>query len=101
VWIGMGDPNPKIDWAGGKYLLAKGINVHHFDEDLREIVEAENADWAKWIREQSLAGDAAAVAARPAPVALAAVPVRSPAAAADDSAALLARPFEGATIGHL
>lgn len=42
VWIGIEDPDPKVDRRGIKYLQDHGVKVQMFDRDLQEIIRAEN-----------------------------------------------------------
>lgn len=43
VWIGMMDLNEDINGGGVKYLLNRGVAVHPFPDDLRGVIEDENA----------------------------------------------------------
>jgi len=45
VWVGIQDPDPKVDRRGIKYLQDNGVTVHMFDHDLQEIITAENKDF--------------------------------------------------------
>jgi ATP-dependent DNA helicase RecG len=45
VWIGIEDPDPKIDRKGIKWLQDHGVEVHMFDRDLQEVIQAENKDF--------------------------------------------------------
>ncbi|MHC5155655.1 MAG: ATP-binding protein, partial [Planctomycetota bacterium] len=42
VWIGIEDPDPKVDRKGIKYLQENGVTVHMFDRDLQEIIRKVN-----------------------------------------------------------
>jgi len=42
VWIGIEDPDPKVDRKGIKYLQDNGIAVHMFDRDLQDVISSEN-----------------------------------------------------------
>ena len=42
VWIGIEDPDPKVDRKGIQYLQDSGVSVHMFDRDLQEEIYAEN-----------------------------------------------------------
>jgi len=42
VWVGIEDPDPKVDRKGIKYLQDQGVDVHMFDRDLQEIIRKEN-----------------------------------------------------------
>jgi pyrimidine deaminase RibD-like protein len=43
VWIGTPDPYPTVAGKGRAFLEHHGITVHAFDEDLRDVILAENA----------------------------------------------------------
>lgn len=45
VWVGIEDPDPKVDRKGIKYLQDAGVTVHMFDRDLQEVIHAENRDF--------------------------------------------------------
>lgn len=47
VWVGVEDPDPKVDRKGIKYLQDNGVTVHMFDRDLQEIIRSENAEFLK------------------------------------------------------
>jgi ATP-dependent DNA helicase RecG len=42
VWIGIEDPDPKVDRKGISYLQKKGVTVHMFDRDLQEVIRTTN-----------------------------------------------------------
>jgi len=42
VWIGIEDPDPKIDRKGIKWLQDHGVEVHMFDPDLQETIRQQN-----------------------------------------------------------
>ncbi|HEY9285136.1 MAG TPA: ATP-binding protein [Pyrinomonadaceae bacterium] len=42
VWVGIEDPDPKVDRKGIKYLQDAGVEVHMFDRDLQEIIREVN-----------------------------------------------------------
>lgn len=42
VWIGIEDPDPKVDRKGIRYLQDSGVTVHMFDRDLQEVIRSEN-----------------------------------------------------------
>jgi len=45
VWVGIEDPDPKVDRKGIKYLQDAGIDVEMFDRDLQEQIREANADF--------------------------------------------------------
>ena len=45
VWVGIEDPDPKVDRKGIKYLQDAGVTVHMFDRDLQEVIHADNRDF--------------------------------------------------------
>jgi len=45
VWVGIEDPDPKVDRKGIKYLQDSGVTVHMFDRDLQEVICAVNKDF--------------------------------------------------------
>lgn len=47
VWVGIEDPDPKVDRKGIKFLQDAGIKVHMFDRDLQEVIRAANKDFLK------------------------------------------------------
>ena len=47
VWVGIEDPDPKVDRKGIKALQDAGIKVHMFDRDLQEAIRAANKDFLK------------------------------------------------------
>jgi ATP-dependent DNA helicase RecG len=55
VWIGIEDPDPTVDRKGIKYLEDSGVNVHMFDRDLQEIIQAENQDFIAQALERAAA----------------------------------------------
>jgi ATP-dependent DNA helicase RecG len=42
VWVGIEDPDPKVDRKGISYLQKKGVTVHMFDRDLQEVIRTVN-----------------------------------------------------------
>lgn len=42
VWVGIEDPDPKVDRKGIKYLQENGIEVEMFERDLQDIIRSEN-----------------------------------------------------------
>lgn len=55
VWIGMLDPNAKINGEGAKYLLKRGVAVHPFPDELRDAIEDENAGFIESMTSTSAA----------------------------------------------
>ena len=47
VWVGIEDPDPKVDRKGIKALQDAGIKVHMFDRDLQEAIRAANKDFLR------------------------------------------------------
>src|SRR3990167_9255682 len=45
VWVGLEDPDPKVDRKGIQYLTDHDVTVHMFDRDLQEVIHAENRDF--------------------------------------------------------
>jgi ATP-dependent DNA helicase RecG len=45
VWVGIGDPDPKVDRKGIKYLQDNGVTVNMFDRDLQDIIHDTNKDF--------------------------------------------------------
>lgn len=43
VWIGIEDPDPKVDRKGITHLQTHGVKVHMFDRDLQEEIRTVNA----------------------------------------------------------
>ena len=43
VWIGIEDPDPKVDRKGITHLQKHGVTVHMFDRDLQEEIRTVNA----------------------------------------------------------
>jgi ATP-dependent DNA helicase RecG len=44
VWIGIEDPDPKVDRKGIKYLEENGVTFHMFDRDLQDIIKEINRE---------------------------------------------------------
>jgi len=44
VWVGIEDPDPKVDRKGITFLQDNGIAVHMFDRDLQEVIQKENRE---------------------------------------------------------
>ncbi len=47
VWVGIEDPDPKVDRKGIKFLQDAGIKIHMFDRDLQEVIRAANKDFLR------------------------------------------------------
>jgi ATP-dependent DNA helicase RecG len=45
VWVGVEDPDPKVDRKGIKYLQDHGVRVTMFDRDLQEVIRSENKEF--------------------------------------------------------
>jgi len=45
VWVGIEDPDPKVDRKGIKYLQDRGVTVHMFDRDLQEAIQVANREF--------------------------------------------------------
>ena len=45
VWVGIEDPDPKVDRQGIKYLQDHGVKVHLFDLDLQDQIRDANEDF--------------------------------------------------------
>lgn len=55
VWIGVEDPDPKVDRKGIKYLQESGVTVHMFDRDLQELIQKENKQFIAQALERAAA----------------------------------------------
>jgi len=55
VWIGIEDPDPKVDRKGIKFLQDKGVTVHLFDRDLQEEIQAANKSFIEQAKGRALA----------------------------------------------
>jgi len=53
VWIGIEDPDPKVDRKGIKYLIDNGIEVEMFDADLQKIIREANKQFIKEAEERA------------------------------------------------
>ncbi|HEY9777210.1 MAG TPA: ATP-binding protein [Planktothrix sp.] len=42
VWVGIEDPDPKVDGKGISYLQQNGVKVHLFDPDLQDMIRNAN-----------------------------------------------------------
>ncbi len=80
VWVGIEDPDPKVDRKGIKFLQDNGIAVHMFDRDLQEIIQKENRESLA----QALERAAAAKEEKPKKVTLSTLEGAFTAAAPDD-----------------
>ncbi len=47
VWVGIEDPDPKVDRKGIKFLQDAGVRVHMFDRDLQEVIRKANKNFLK------------------------------------------------------
>lgn len=45
VWVGIADPDPKVDRKGIKFLQDSGVAVRMFDRDLQEVIQEENSEF--------------------------------------------------------
>lgn len=45
VWVGIEDPDPRVDRKGIAYLQKNGVTVNLFDRDLQEVIRAKNRDF--------------------------------------------------------
>jgi len=45
VWVGIEDPDPKVDRKGIKYLQDNGVMVRMFDRDLQEAIQEANREF--------------------------------------------------------
>lgn len=66
VWVGIEDPDPKVDRKGIAYLESKGVTVHMFDRDLQEVIRTVNENFIA----QAIERAAAAAAEKEEPVTL-------------------------------
>jgi ATP-dependent DNA helicase RecG len=57
VWIGIEDPDPKVDRKGIKYLQEHGVAVEMFDLDLQEEITAFNKEYIAQAEERAAAAD--------------------------------------------
>ena len=58
VWIGIEDPDPTVDRKGIAFLQDHGVNVHMFDRDLQEEIQAANKDFIAQAVERRAASEA-------------------------------------------
>jgi len=55
VWVGIEDPDPKVDRRGIKYLQDHGVTVHMFDRDLQETIQEANREFIAQALERAAA----------------------------------------------
>jgi ATP-dependent DNA helicase RecG len=55
VWVGIEDPDPKVDRKGIKYLQENGVTVHMFDRDLQEAIQEANREFIAQALERAAA----------------------------------------------
>jgi len=55
VWIGIADPDPKVDRKGIQYLQNHGVEISMFDRDLQEIIYGINEQFIKQAQERAAA----------------------------------------------
>ena len=55
VWVGIEDPDPKVDRKGITFLQDSGITVHMFDRDLQEVIHKENREFLAQALERAVA----------------------------------------------
>ncbi|MDR1974839.1 MAG: hypothetical protein LBQ31_09265 [Bacteroidales bacterium] len=53
VWVGIEDPDPKVDRKGIKYLIDNGIEVEMFDADFQKIIREANKQFIKESEERA------------------------------------------------
>lgn len=58
VWVGIEDPDPKVDRKGIAYLQSKGVTVHMFDRDLQEVIRTLNVHFIAQATERAAAAAA-------------------------------------------
>jgi ATP-dependent DNA helicase RecG len=59
VWVGIEDPDPKVDRKGIRYLQDNGVAVHMFDRDLQDVIGKENAAFIEQALDRAAAADEA------------------------------------------
>jgi ATP-dependent DNA helicase RecG len=57
VWIGIEDPDPKVDRKGIKHLENHGIKCEMFDPDLQKIIMEQNEAYIKEAKERAKKAD--------------------------------------------
>lgn len=55
IWIGIEDPDPKVDRKGIDYLQRNGVTVNMFHRDLQEIIREVNKDFIEQAMERAAA----------------------------------------------
>jgi len=53
VWIGIEDPDPKVDRKGIKYLIDNGVEVEMFDADYQKMIREANRQFIKEAEERA------------------------------------------------
>jgi ATP-dependent DNA helicase RecG len=53
VWVGIEDPDPKVDRKGIKYLIDNGIEVEMFDADFQKIIREANKEFIREAEERA------------------------------------------------
>jgi len=53
VWVGIEDPDPKVDRKGIKYLIDNGVEVEMFDADFQKIIREANKQFIKEAEERA------------------------------------------------
>lgn len=53
VWVGIEDPDPKVDRKGIKFLQANDVEVHMFDRDLQEQIRTANKEFIEQALERA------------------------------------------------
>ena len=53
VWVGIEDPDPKVDRKGIQYLIDCGIEVEMFDEDLQTPIFEENKEFLEQAKKRA------------------------------------------------
>jgi ATP-dependent DNA helicase RecG len=57
VWVGIADPDPKVDRKGIKYLQDHGVTVHMFDQELQEVIREANKEFIAQALERAEAAE--------------------------------------------
>jgi len=55
VWVGIEDPDPKVDRKGISHLQKRGVTVHMFDRDLQEVIRTTNSKFISQALERAQA----------------------------------------------
>lgn len=58
VYVGIEDPDPKVDRKGIEYLRENGVKIHMFDRDLQDVIRDMNKDFIKQALERKADEDA-------------------------------------------